>query len=665
MKKILCGAVFFLFSFGFAQSDISSGAVICSQKQIHRPHIFQKISSLSTLPHSFDVVHYALDLNLYNNFFPPFPKSFSGTNTITFRVDSALNSISLDAVNSSLTIDAVSAPALSFTHSGDVVKINFGSTYTAGETVSVKISYHHNNVTDDAFYVGNDGMVFTDAEPEGARKWFPCWDKPSDKATVEMTALVPSPVKLGSNGKLVLDSLTADPAKRLFHWISRDPVATYLVVLSAKVNYNLDIVYWHKLSNPIDSIPIMFYWNTGESVTRLNNIKTKIIPMTTYYSQLFGEHPFEKNGFATMDSMFAWGGMENQTLTSLLENGWNENLISHEFAHQWFGDMITCDTWADIWLNEGFATYCEALWYEKSFSYVEYKLDIDADAAGYFKFNPGLPIYNASWSSHTPSSGDLFNVATTYYKGACVLHMLRYVLGDSLFFSALHSYATDAQFKFGTIRTDDFVAHMTKATGQNLSGFFDQWVKRANHPLYQVYYSFNSDSSADVVIGQSNAQNGYWEMPVELKFSIFGGTDTTVRVNNAVNNESFKIKLHGIPLAMSFDPNNNIVLKNAAATHVAGIKNSEIIPFEYSLHQNYPNPFNPATTIEFSIPAKEFVLLKMYDLLGREISTLFNDVTDGGIHAVHLDASGFPSGIYFYTLHAGNFHQTKKMAVVK
>ena len=359
-----------------AQEEVK-GSSYCSQKKMNSS--LMKIENILSGPlHSFDVLDYKLDLDLYSCFISPYPKSFKGSVIVTFKVDSTLNSISLNAVNTSIAIDSVRLSGISFTHTSNILTINLDRTYAVGETAQVKIYYRHNNVSDNAFYASN-GLVFTDCEPEGARKWFPCWDKPSDKATVELRAKTPAVVKLGSNGRLA-DSITIGDTT-YYHWVSRDPVATYLVVISAKINYGLDIVYWPTLSNPNDSIPIRFYYNAGENITAA---KQRIIPMTTYFSQVFGEHPFEKNGFATLNNQFPWGGMENQSLTSLCPNCWGEYLMAHEYAHQWFGDMITCATWADIFLNEGFATFSEALWSESKAGYSSYKQDIIDDANSYF-----------------------------------------------------------------------------------------------------------------------------------------------------------------------------------------------------------------------------------------------------------------------------------------
>jgi aminopeptidase N len=539
------------------------GWELCSLKKRSVESVPEIGDSPNSPRHSFDVLNYALYLDIYNCFVSPYPKSFAANAIVAFRVDTALNAISFNAINTSLVIDSVRMAGASFTHASNILTITLDRTYNPGEIVNVKIYYRHNNVTDNGFYVSN-GFVFTDCEPEGARKWFPCWDKPSDKATLDLTARVPSTVRLGSNGRLADSMRIADTT--YYRWISRDPISTYLMVISAKVNYNLDVVYWRTMSNPNDSIPIRFYWNAGENVTNLNNIKTKILSMTSRYSTLFGEHPFEKNGFATLNSQFAWGGMENQTLTSLCPNCWSENLVSHEFAHQWFGDMITCGTWADIWLNEGFATYIEAIWFEYTGGYTAYKNDINGDASGYLSGNPGWSIYNPSWAVTTPPTSTLFNTAITYNKGACVLHMLRYTLGDSVFFAALKTYATDTtNYKHKNAVTADFITTMNQATGRDLNWFFNQWIYQPNHPVYANTYNFTNLGSgnwqAAFRVTQTQTNAPFFAMPTEIKITFSSGPDSLIRVMNWLNNEAFAFRFNRQPTALQFDPNNNIVLK--------------------------------------------------------------------------------------------------------
>src|SRR4030095_3010145 len=415
-------AVILIIKISFSQDYTNSGSYQCYLKKISSPNaVFVLGDSPNTPKHKFDVLDYKINVDIRNCFISPYPKNYIGSVIIKFRVDTALSSITLNAVNTSLQITAVSMSAISFTHLSDILTVNLDRTYNPNEIVFIKIDYNHLNVSDGAFYASGGG-VMTDCEPEGARKWFPCWDKPYDKATVDLTAKVPANVKLGSNGRLNDSTLTRDTL--YYHWISRDPVATYLVVISAKVNWKLDIVN-------AQGTPIRFYYNTTEALSAEGYISD----MFTYYSGKFGPHAFEKNGFTTAAaSGFPWGGMENQSLTTLCSSCWGSGTVSHEFAHQWFGDAITCGTWGDIWLNEGFATYTEALWLEHTGGYASYKSSITGNASSYLSSNPGWPMYNPQWAVITPDNNTLFNYAITYAKGACVLHMLRYVLQDTTVF---------------------------------------------------------------------------------------------------------------------------------------------------------------------------------------------------------------------------------------
>ncbi|MEI7727143.1 MAG: M1 family metallopeptidase [Bacteroidota bacterium] len=522
-------------------------------------------NSAYSVPHTFDVLKYTLNLNLYQCYFSPFPKNFNASNLIRFRVDSALSVLKLNAVNSSLIIDSVRMAGVSFTHENDFLTITLNRTYLPGEIAEVKIYYRHQNVEDGALYASG-GMLFTDCEPEGARRWFPCWDKPSDKALLDLTAKVPATVKFASNGKLMDSVFSADTVT--YHWASIHNVATYLVVMTSKINYNLDIVYWHKLSNPADSVPMRFYYNTGEA--GVDGAKAVIRTMTDWYSQHFCEHPFQKNGFATLNTDFAWGGMENQTLTSLCPNCWGQSLLAHEYAHQWFGDMITCDTWADIWLNEGFATWTENFWWERSSGYSAYKSQINNDAASYLGGNPGWPISDPSWATTTPDINKLFNYAITYAKGACVLHLLRYTLGDPLFFASMQAYANDTNLRFHSATIADFNNKVNTIAGGNYDWFFNQWIFAPNHPVYANQSCFENLGSGNwevrFLARQTQSNAPFFQMPVILKIHFQDNTDSLIRVMNTHNYQEFSWVFAKQPTAFTFDPGNEIVLKQATLT---------------------------------------------------------------------------------------------------
>jgi aminopeptidase N len=671
-KSFILSIVVIWFAFtinaSFAQS---SGSERCAEGKIQGGAL--NSYSFAITPHNpFNILNYKLELDLYENFISPYPKSYIATAVVTFRVDTALNSIVLDAVNSSLQIDSVGLAGVSFTHTSDSLIIELDNTYNPDDTVDVKIYYQHLDVYDYAFYAAY-GFVFTTTAPEGSRKWFPCVDHPSDKATLDIKTKVPATVKLGSNGRLEDSIKVADTI--YYNWISRDPIATYLMVISGKVNYNLDIIYWQNPYVMNDSIPVRFYWNQGENEANLNNIKTKIIPMMTHFSELFGVYPFEKNGFATLSSQFPWAGMEHQTLISLCPNCWDELLVAHEFAHQWFGDLISPATWADVWLNEGFASYCEPLWYEYTDGYASYKQEVYNQAVYYLNHNPGWPIYNPEWAVTTPHINTLYHYGIIYMKGSAVLHMLRYTLGDSLFFEVMISYADDEELKYKIAKTSDFISKVNEVTGEDYNWFFDQWIYGPNHPQYENLYeiSFTSPGWAvEFTANQIQTNADFFKMPIELKIEFSDGSDTLLTAMNDVNNQSFTFNFTREPVSLQFDPDNNIVLK-IASTNPISVETVETLPDEFNLYQNYPNPFNPLTKIEYSIPEKSRVSLVIYNPVGEELVTLINEIKERGRYEEMWNASSFASGIYYYQLQAGDpsagsgqgFVGTKKMILLK
>ena len=269
----------------------------------------------------------------------------------------------------------------------------------------------------------------------------------------------------------------------------------------------------------------------------------------------------------------------------------------------------------------------------------------------------------------TPPTGTLFNGPITYYKGSCVLHMLRYTLGDSVFFAAFKAYATDTtNFKLKNAVTDDFTAKMSSIAGQDLNWFMDEWVKQPNHPAYQNTYGITNLGGGNWRVNflayQTLSNTVFHKMPIVVKISFTTGSDSSIRVMNDVNSQSFQFNFNRQPTALVFDPNNDIVIKTATLT--LGINNiSNIIPDKFSLFQNYPNPFNPVTKINFDLPNNSFVVLKIYDILGKEVKTLINEKLNAGTYSVDWNAADFPSGVYIYRITAGNNIDTRKMLLIK
>jgi len=613
------------------------------------------------MKHSYDVLNYDLDFNLFGCYLAPYPHSFSASEVVTLKADSAIAVIKLNALNNSLEIDSVRQAGISFIHISDTLYITLDRTYSTGEVLSVKIFYRHKDVADQGIYTGN-GFVFTDFPPEGARKVFPCWDRPSDKATTEIRARISSVARLGSTGILSDSTVSGDTIS--YHWVNDQPVATYLITLTSKSACLIDRSYWHNPENPDDSVPSLLYYRSGENIV---NARQNVLDITDFYSEKFGRYPFGKIGFCTLNALFAWGGMENQTMVNLMPGGFLDvSLIAHEHSHQWFGDLITCGTWADIWLNEGFGTYCAQLWTEHTSGYGTYKNKMNQLANYYLTYNPGWALYNPIWAIHTPSGNELYNTATTYDKGACVLFQLRYVLGDSMFFSVMKSYATDTLFTFKNAITEQFAAKVNEVTGQDYSWFFNEWVFAPNHPEYENIYTIkdlgNNTWKAILDVDQVQTGTVFFKMPIEVSIVFYDGSDTLVKVMNDTNPQTFEWTFNKAPVSVVFDPGRNILLKEANT--IVGIFN----PYgsnTFNLDQNEPNPFSGQTRISYSVGKPCITKISVTDSNGRSVETPVNRFHEPGSYSFQFNAGNLSAGQYILQMKASDFSQSRKMILVK
>ncbi|MEE9464209.1 MAG: M1 family aminopeptidase, partial [Candidatus Neomarinimicrobiota bacterium] len=323
-----------------------------------------------------------------------------------------------------------------------------------------------------------------------------------------------------------------------------------------------------------------------------------------------------------------------------------ENLSVHELAHQWWGDKITNTTWGDIWLNEGFASYAEALYFEDQFGSEYYHEYMDA---------MNFPFENTIFVEDTSVVKNIFT-STVYEKGAWLLHMLRHVVGDSTFFDILLAYSNDPRFAYGNATSAGFQDVCETVADTTLDWFFNAWLHQTGRPVYRHEWGateVEGSPAVELTIIQTQApQNGLFSMPLDIGITTDTG-DTLVTVINDEEFQTFTIPLAAAPQALTIDPD-DWVLKEIA---VDPIDPGDGSPAAFALHQNYPNPFNTTTRIDYAVSSAADVEIVLYDLLGREVAELLHEPKHGGYH--HLswdgrDSSGrlMPSGVYFYRLTA-------------
>ncbi len=625
--------------------------------QTAKVRTFKQMKSMGKLYYpgdqNIDVTYYKLDLNISYS-----PQQITGAVTIDAKsMQDNLTSVFYDLQNA-LTVDSVVAPSgrLTFTHSGNKINLTLDRAYNIGELFEVVV-YYHGVPGSSGFgsfeFSSHSGhpIIWTLSEPYGASDWFPGKDSPADKVdSCDVIVTAADNFYTVSNGVLISEIDNGDGTKT-FHWKEHHPIAQYLISL-AMTNY---AEYDNYYVVGQDSM-IVRHFNYPENLNSTREARlNKTVGMLEYYHDIYGLYPYfdEKYGHAE----FGWsGGMEHQTCTSI--GAYGETIIAHELAHQWFGDKVTCATWHDIWLNEGFATFTEALWLGHVYGEGAYEDRIESYMST-AKYAYG-PIYVQDISN----VNSIFNYARSYAKGAVVIHMLRGIVGDSTFFNILQSYLNDPRYAYNSATTDQFAAVASAVSGTDLTYFFNEWIYGENYPKYRVDFKrviTDSNYYAIVTLTQNtNTNPRFFTMPVQLKITTEQG-DTLVTVFNDAVNQSFEIEVNSYPLSVELDPNNLILKDILGTTDVE----DETLPAEFTLSQNYPNPFNPTTKINYALPKDEFVTLKVFNILGEEVANLVEGKVTAGSHSVEFDASNLSSGTYIYRLTAGKFVSTKKMILLK
>jgi len=606
-----------------------------------------------------DVTYYKLDVAVDYDL-----RKISGNITISAKsLETELGNFFLDLQNT-LTVDSVKLgnTKLSNTHSNAKINITLDRNYTADEEFSVVV-YYNGTPESSGFgsfaFSSHNGSpaIWTLSEPYGASDWWPCKDTPADKAdsadiwiTVD-TSLIPV-----SNGNLE-KIINNHDGTHTYWWHSKYPIAQYLISM-AITNYELYNNYFVSVKDTMT----LYHYNYPERLNDYRKIQLdKTVDILEVFENKFGPYPFfdEKYGHAE----FGWGGgMEHQTISSM--GSFGSGIVAHELAHQWFGDKITCKDWHHIWLNEGFATYSESVYYEAIQGWNTYQNSINNE------MNQAKNASGSIWVQDISSVGEIFNGARSYAKGAVVLHMLRGIVGTETFFDILQAYIADPELAYGVAVTEDFQRVAEDVSGMDLDYFFTDWIYGQKYPKYEIDWGYTPVENNQYEVSVKISQKQYtsprvFRMPIELKFTTTTG-DTTITVFNDVQNQIFNLTLNSKPNSLTFDPN-NWILKDING--ITSVDKDDVTPFNYELSQNYPNPFNPSTVISYQLAKKSNTTLKIYDIIGNEITTLVDKVQPAGNYTIEFSANDFSriisSGVYIYKLQSGNYINTKKMLLLK
>lgn len=608
----------------------------------------------------YDVNYYDLDIEIDDG-----AETVAGS--VTMRATSTISGLTQVILNlyDNMTVDSImlqtGLPAF-FVHNNDLLTIDLGSPVGLGGSFELEVFYHGapiNDALDFSTHGVGYPIVSSLSEPSGARQWWPCKDTPADKADSARIAItVDDALTAVSNG--VLESVVDNGSTKTYEWIEGYPITTYLMSVAIS-NYSHWTDYY---VHPGGAMPIENYVYSEHLANAQEDLG--ITPdVITMFAGVYGEYPFvnEKYGHA----VFPWGGgMEHQTCTSygralIRGDHYYDWILVHELSHQWWGDWVTCETWDDIWLNEGFASYSEALWFESLGGESEYNDYIEGyDYYGYFDG----PIYHPDAT---------FN-RTVYDKGALVLHMLRRVLelpdGTSDYYPAdslldvLANYG--AGNAYSTATTAEFQSYCEAEYGSSLDWFFQPWVYGENRPDYEWSWVASDDGPPYGVmlhVEQVQTNAGLFTMPIDIGVQMTA-RDTLVTVWNDQLSQDFFFDVDARPVAVEFDPGNWILKdETQVATGVPGTTPQLAL-------QAPLNPAGPGARLSFSTPQAGHASLRIYDVSGRLVATPLDRSVTAGVHAAvwdgrNEDGAQAASGIYFLRLTTEQGEASGKLVLLR
>jgi aminopeptidase N len=640
MNKLIIGTLTVLLSFSYFAQDESS--TNCSKRdRFKNQQLKSNALSVSQIVETekYDVHFYALDVAMTN-----LTTSIDGTAEIHATARQTLDSALFELFNTlAITAIRVDGSPVQFSRNLSAVKAPVNK--VAGESFVLSIDYNGTPPDATTNPLGGAGMTndnspswgnqvtWSLSEPFSAYEWWPCKQSLKDKAdSCEVKITVPNTCKAGSNG-LLKNVVDLGNGTSRYEWKHRHPIDYYLisVAVAKYVEYN---VY----ANPVGSTnPVLIQNFIYDNPATLNNFQADIDETADFlelFSELFGLYPFADEKYGHCMAPIS-GGMEHQTMTT--QGFFEKSLTAHELGHQWFGDNVTCASWADIWVNEGFASYSEQLMLENLYpaEAAQNMLNVHDNV----KSQPNGSVYVLD----SLNEGRIFSSRLTYDKGSAIVHTMRFVLNnDTQFFQALKNFQQD----FGdsvAIGTD--IQHALEAeSGLDLSNLFSEWYFGQGYPTYSTKWNTISGKlHLKINHTTSTAVTPLFTNPIEIKFSRSGMPDTTIRFDIQSNSENFIIPAAGtITGVAAVDPNNWVV--NDAGNNIydpnflASLEETNL-PNQICI---FPNPSRDKVKIDFTIDGDYELLIS--DIQGKEIlrGSCNKEIT--------IDVSALSKGTYLILL---------------
>ncbi|MGO2358330.1 M1 family aminopeptidase [Mesonia sp.] len=627
---------------GVAQQWKTDDLAICKAERLSAEKAMQFVPNSNT--GNYDVNTQSLDLTL-----DPSVAYIEGVVTTTFTATQNLTSIVFDLA-ANMQVNGVTNDnnqTLSHTRSGDELIINLNASLTPGQSFTVHVDYEGNPISsgfgsfEQTTHNGR-AIISTLSEPYGAKAWWPCKQDLNDKIEeLDIYLSVPEYNSFNeeniavANG-LQLSSNSIGNSKRV-HFKHNYPIPAYLVAIAVT---NYEVINNNYSYNGMN-FPLVDYIYP-EDVSSVSGSLQVTAPILDLYNDLFGNYPYEDEKYG--HAQFTWGGgMEHSTVSFM--GSFNRGLIAHEMGHQWFGNKVTCGSWRDVWLNEGFATYLSGLVVEDfdgatDFNYwKEYKvaqITSEPDGAVYMSATDTLNINR------------IFSSRLSYGKGAMVLHMLRKKLGDNDFYQGLQNYLDDPNLTYGYAYTNDLKDILEQQSGLSLTEFFEDWIYNEGYPSFTANVVQPTANSVTLTLSQTQSHPSvdFFEtlLPVRLRGANGEVVDTSVE--HTSNNQQFTIPVSFTVVEVELNPEYDVIAKDNLATLSASNATAELFTV-------YPNPADQK--IYFSKVQKPIRSLVIYDLNGRKV------ITEEG-NTSEVNVSALSPGVYVLKVDfEGGTSLTKKL----
>jgi aminopeptidase N len=629
----------------------------------------------------YDAKYYGLDLNISTAV-----TAFGGNTTMRASVggtpiDTLVIALVNTANGATMITDSVVVDGIrrSFIHQNNLIQIPMNPPIPGGSSFTSRVFYHGDDANAGVGLVRGSkyGMTFmyTYTWALYASYLFPCKDMLEDWADSVDIAITTDPAnKVVATGALIR-TIPVGGGRIRWEFASRWPLppTDITFVVGPYSEYKTSFY----LSAVSDSMVIRgFFFPSSPTLSRQIAVMEKSKEYLAYFISLFGVIPFWRNEHHFVTTDWTGGAMyvlglslfsELRLDTAVVDYGgrYLAYFVPHELSHSWFCSTVGPLTECDIWLTEGFATYAEQIAMEHFLPESVGRRNMALSRALVMSL-PGGSVYIPTADRYNEAR--VLDNRLTYYKGATILHMLRFELGsDSLFFRLLKEYL--AEFAGRAVTGEIFKDFLQRQTGRDFTAFFSQWYYGEGYPTFGIRWA-KGPGTVTITSTQSPSMPSvtpFFQTSLEFKLTYAGG-DTTVRVFQSSLNDTFRIATSRIVDSIVVDPNGWLLCKVGSVTYDPTVSvdgQQTPLPVEFALEQNYPNPFNPVTTINYHLPVTSLVMLVVHDMLGRKVALLVKEKKEPGNYEVRFDGSGLSSGVYLYRMQAGDFVQTRRLLLLK